>query len=221
MNPVGDFRTFREEFLSRYSDYGDHDEVSFGILIADYRQTDAREYIINYLEDFNRASGRAFDFFIPGYLERRVADWYHSDGRVHDRQMIRVSRNGYSNTNYCFSYDLFRQFCDELHSIFGIQYTFNPMLILMAMEKGYIGTARYIVIELDSAPYGIRRSGQLFNRIFEIARSDNSLESFKKKCSLFYIRDNIINTIAGAIGVPWLEQIATVGSEIKRYRIVG
>lgn len=221
LNPVGDFRTFRHEFLSRYSDYGDHEEVSFGILVVDYRQHDAREYILNYLEDFNRDSGRVFDFFIPGYLERWAINLNDSDSGSYDRHRIRVSRAGYKNSDYYFSYNSFRNFCCELENMFGIRYTYNPMLILMSMEKGYLGTARYIVIELDSAPNGIRRSGQLFSRIFEIARSDNSLEAFRRKCSLFYVKDNIVNSIVRSVGVPWLEQIATVGNELKRYRIVG
>lgn len=214
MNPIGDYNTFRDEFLRRYGNYGDHEIISFGILLADFRQHEAREYILNYLEDFNRESGKTFDFFIPGYIKRQVADWYKSDSRIQEKSFIKVS-----GTDYCFCYDLFLDFYKQLSRQFDILYTYNPMLILMSMERCYPGTARYIVIELDNIQGGVRRSGQLFSRIFEIARSDDSLEAFRDKCFYTYVKDNIVATIAKATGIPWLEQISNVGNEYRRYRI--
>lgn len=69
MNPTGSYLRFQNDLLDRYSNYEDSDFVTFGILIADPRQTAAREFIFNYLNVFDRESGDYFDFFIPGYTE--------------------------------------------------------------------------------------------------------------------------------------------------------
>ncbi len=216
MNPIGAYQTFYDELIRRYNDYGDHEIISFGILLADFRQQDAREYILNYLEDFDRESGKYFDFFIPGYIEEWSIKWCKSNAGILQGRDIKVR-----NTGYVFNYELFSDFYQNLDHQFGIKYTYNPMLILMSMERNYPGSARYIVIELDNIGKGIRRSGVLFERIFEIAKGDNSMEAFRKRCFYTFVQDDIVSTISSAIGIPWLEQIAKIGTECKRYRIRG
>ena len=130
MFPIGSYdRLFYDVIDNRYSDY---DVVTFGILIADPRQTEAREYILNYLQVFHNASGELFDFYLPGYSSVQYGD-LESFGITIDR------------TEYYFGKRLFLEFLQELNRNFGIQYTFNPMLILMSMKPGHLNTVEFIV----------------------------------------------------------------------------
>ena len=49
MNPSGDYKRFEIEIVNRYEDYDI--PITFGILIADYRQRNCSDYIINYLKE--------------------------------------------------------------------------------------------------------------------------------------------------------------------------
>ena len=72
MYPTGSFERFQSDILEVYGDYGDKEYVTFGILIADPRQTDAEEYIFNYIDIFNDESGKYIDFFNSWIYKRRV-----------------------------------------------------------------------------------------------------------------------------------------------------
>lgn len=188
-----------------YNDYGIDEYVTFGILIADARQGEAREYILNYLDVFNMRSGKFFDFFIPGYNENK---W-------NGGERIRLG-----NKIYYFSKRLFNEFCYKLDEDFGIQYTFNPMLVLMTMKKGRKDTAKYIVIELeDYGNYGVRRSGQLFLEIFEIAKQSIDLKDIRDSLTQTYIKGNALDFIINSIGRPWLCETKRISNELARYKI--
>ena len=45
MYPIGSFERLKYDILEVYHDYGEGEYVTFGILIADPRQTVAKEYI--------------------------------------------------------------------------------------------------------------------------------------------------------------------------------
>lgn len=47
----------------------DGERITFGILIADARQENAKSYIINYINELDKESESYFDFYIPGYTE--------------------------------------------------------------------------------------------------------------------------------------------------------
>ena len=57
--------------------------VVIGILIADWRQTEAREYILNYMNMFDEESGKFIDFFIPGYFTNSDRDGISLTKRYH------------------------------------------------------------------------------------------------------------------------------------------
>lgn len=64
MELVTTFEKLSRRILEKY----DEDiPITMGILVADYRQSDAREYILNYLNRFDERSGRYIDFYLPGY----------------------------------------------------------------------------------------------------------------------------------------------------------
>ena len=208
MNPTGSYLRFEDDLLNRYSDYGDSDFVTFGILIADPRQTAAREFIFNYLNVFDRESGDYFDFFIPGYTEVKWPD----DAQKMD---IRIREK-----EYFFSQKLFDDFWLNLEKNFDFEYTFNPMLILMSMQLGRINTAEYIILELDDANNnGIQRSGMLFRMIFRLARTNPQLNDFQTMFQRTYVKGNWLNTIVNAIGQDWLTEIDRTHGELKRFKI--
>lgn len=69
MIPIGDFPLLCKKIINKYDDY---EKITFGILLADPRQTESREYILNYLNLFNKESCGLFDFFVPGDLKRNA-----------------------------------------------------------------------------------------------------------------------------------------------------
>lgn len=208
MNPTGHFNRFEHDIMSRYNDYGKDEYVTFGILIADPRQSDAKEYIYNYLSIFNRESKNYFDFFIPGYIEH---SW------PQDARKINININ---NKDYYFSYKLFEDFLTKLERYFNIEYTFNPMLVLMSMKLGQRNTAQYIVIELDNEEkHDIRRSGMLFRKIFQFAKSNPQLKDLQRMFETTYIKGNWLNHILHILKQNKLIELIKINENIKRYRI--
>lgn len=224
MLPTGDFQRFKSDILYYYND-DCYDEITFGILIADPRQSEAQEYIYNYLNVFHDASNKLFNFFIPGYkkiiydsgaynmnISRATTSSVYFDGSHY--------RIKFNNIEFEFEQKLFDEFCKELNSYFGIRYTFNPMLILMCMKPGHIHTARYIVIELDDNEFhSARRSGQFFMNLFATVRPDDNLEHIQHDIINTFLKGNLLDSIVNAISGSWLDAIKPIGKEIKRYRI--
>ena len=52
MFPTSSYKRLYNDIIDRYDTYSDDEYVTFGILIADARQGEAREYILNYLNVF-------------------------------------------------------------------------------------------------------------------------------------------------------------------------
>ncbi len=59
MFPTGDFDRLKYEIIEWYSDIDI--PITFGILTADYEQSLAREYIINYIDVFDKRSNKYID----------------------------------------------------------------------------------------------------------------------------------------------------------------
>ena len=64
MELVTTFESLSKRVLEKYDE---EIPITMGILVADYRQSDAREYILNYLNRFDEKSGKYIDFYLPGY----------------------------------------------------------------------------------------------------------------------------------------------------------
>ena len=64
MELVTTFESLSKKVLQKYEGIS----ITMGILIADYRQTDAREYILNYMNRFDELSGKYIDFYLPTTL---------------------------------------------------------------------------------------------------------------------------------------------------------
>lgn len=207
MYPTGSFDRFKSDLLETYRDYGENEYVTFGILIADYRQTDAREYIYNYIDLFDEESGRYFDFFIPGYGEMNYVDDARKCFTIREK-------------DYYYSEKLFRDFCTKLNDYFGIKYSFNPMLVLMSMIPSKTHTAHFIVIYLDDEEkHGVKRSGELFRRIFRFAVQDPTIEGFETFFRKTYIKGDCIDSILNLFGKGTLVELKNRSRKYRCYKI--
>lgn len=205
---TGDFFKFNEDVFNKYfSEYGADSFITFGVLIADCRQDMARQYIFNYLTKFDRNSSGYFDFFIPGYL-------HYLDKSENLQHYVEVSEK-----RYYFNEKKFLDFIEGLENNFGINYSHNPMLILISMIPGHMHTVQYIVIELDKTEYGIERCGELFERIFEVAKKDTGLEYLRSSIRKTHIKGNILNSLIRLFKISPLIEIEQIHGELKRYKI--
>ncbi len=205
MFPTSSYDRLYYDIIHRYDDYSKDEYVTFGILIADARQTEAREFILNYLDLFDKHSGKYFDFFIPGYNKE---NW------------IGGTKIEFNGRTYYFKTDLFNEFCNKLNEDFNIEYTFNPMLVLMTMKPGNKSSAKYIIIELDDySSYGVKRSGTLFMQIFKSAKSSVNLQDISNSLERTFIKGNLLDAIINSLGQDWLCEIRRVSKELNRYKI--
>jgi hypothetical protein len=131
VNPVRTFDQITQEILDKY----DYKTITVGILIADGNQTAARDYIINYMDKFDKESGKYIDFFVPGYCERISNSTVSIEKRYHpnayekwicmgDLPMFIIRRN---QTAYYFDKFLFDDFIEEMETKMCIEYTYNPI----------------------------------------------------------------------------------------------
>lgn len=227
MKLITDFDSLSINILDKYKD----ESVTMGILIADHRQSEAREYILNYLQRFDELSGKYIDFYLPGYYMYSMDSKDEWKKRAHfnicvsrhcsSKQPIYLDR---TQSQYYFDSYLFEDFLREFEKATGIKYTYNPMLILVevskSMYRGKIEFQRKMVIELDdNTPRGCRRSGELFEAFFEIAKRDVFLDEFKKNLRMKYIKGNAIRQLASALDGNYIEKLEETTAELLKYRI--
>lgn len=225
MYPVNTYEEIGKEIFEKYQDF---DAVTVGILVADGEQDDALQFIMHYMDIFDRNSGNYFDFFIPGYYEEGGENpkGYHPNANIGyavGKSVFYLSRN---NTSYYFDRMVFNEFVFNMQTSMGIEYTYNPMLILVEIKKDKCrGELKYqdkIVIELDSdSQAGVRRAGQLFDAIFEEAKRSTGLKRFGNRVKIYFIKGRAVKTITRALCSKWalIEPIASGIEGGYRYRI--
>lgn len=205
MFPTGDFDRLKYEIMEWYSDIDI--PITFGILIADYEQSLAKEYIINYMDVFDKRSNRYIDFFIPGYVI------YGSDDD------IRTSMKNKQGDAYCFSRTLFHDFIEKFETYFDYKYEFNPVLILVELKnRNFVGTKK-IVIELDSERTSIKKAGVLFNNIFEIAKRYVNITDFSRELTATYLKNTLADSVIDAIDNSMLTELYTQKKNIRVFQI--
>lgn len=187
--------------------------ATIGILIADYRQSESKEYIINYLREFDRLSGKHIDFYIPGYKLKKEKDysflWHFFDTTIQDEFVE-------------FDAQSFEQATHEVECILGVEYTYNPMLILVEIDKkskSYFKSR--IVIELDdNESHSVRRAGKLFREIFKIAKQDNSIRNISGKLEKMCLANSSHRIIEHLLQGDCITACGEL-SNVLRYRIKG
>lgn len=98
------------------------------------------------------------------------------------------------------------------------------MLLLVEVDRkkgrGQIEFQDKLVIELDEdTNRGLRRAGELFDRIFEIAKKEVNLDRFGSGVRMYYIKGKAVQNIIGALNGEWVESIADVTNDVMRFRI--
>lgn len=229
MNPVGTFDEICKMILQKYKD---DEVVTIGILVADWQQDEAKQYIVDYMDRFDRRSGKYIDFYIPGYYERDSElngeinkkyhpiscvqrDWFQNDIAFFLRR---------NETPYYFDKILFDDFIEEMEVRMGVRYTYNPLLLLVEVDRkegrGQIEFQDKLVIELDEdSNRGLRRAGELFDEIFEIAKKEVNLDRFGSGVRMYYIKGKAVQNIIGVLKGEWVEAITNATSDVMRFRI--
>jgi len=229
MNPVGTFDEICKKVLQKYED---DEVVTIGILVADWQQDEAKQYIVDYMDRFDRKSGKYIDFYIPGYYEKsnglneEINKKYHPNshvkwGDIPDDATFFLRRE---SMPYYFDKFLFDDFIEEMEVRMVISYTYNPLLLLVEVDRkkgrGQIEFQDKLVIELDEdTNRGLRRAGELFDRIFEIAKKEVNLDRFGSGVRMYYIKGKAVQNIISALNGEWVESIADVTSDVMRFRI--
>ncbi len=227
MNPIGTFDEISKAVLDN-----DYDCITMGILLADAEQREAKEYIINYMNRFDKRSGNYIDFYIPGYFidcsqeNAELKNKYHHNSYVKleehfDKPVFELERTG---RKYYFDRRLFERFLEEMETEMGIMYTYNPMLILIEVCKdkcrGELSFQRKIVIELDEdTNRGLRRSGELFDKIFELSKKYLHFSHFQRDMGLYYLKGKAVGYFIKALNGDWIEVLAEVGKDLIKCRI--
>ena len=129
MELVSTFEDMIKRIFSKYDDI----PITIGILIADYRQTEAREYILNYLNIFDKKSGKYIDFYLPGYNQIKKYDnnkskhiYMEIKNYNEANKIIAVNR---TRKEYFFDDIVFENFLYEFETKTSVKYVYNPMLV--------------------------------------------------------------------------------------------
>ncbi len=179
--------------------------VTFGLLIADYDQHRCREYILNYIDVFNYKSGEFINFYLPGYKEEN-----------HSSNCKQIFIN---DKEYYFDRRVYMEFLRNLEVDFKVEYPYNPVLILLQYEKGHFSNSKRIIIELDSDGSDVKKTGALFEKIFNISREVVALDDFSRALITGELRDGLFDTIVNGIGNSYLSAVIDQHGKSNRYRL--
>ena len=179
--------------------------ITFGLLIADYHQQKCREYILNYIDRFDYKSDKYINFYLPGYLEENWDENKHK---------ITIKKK-----DYFFYREIYLDFLNKLELDFNIDYPYNPILILLEYDKGHFNKSRRLLIELDSNGSDIKQVGEVFDKIFKIAREKVSINDLSKELIKDELKTNLLDNIVEGIDNSYLTAIYNKSKDIEKYRL--
>lgn len=201
MWPVGTYERMVYDIKARENPYL---PVTFGVLIADYRQQKAREYILNYIWRFDKLTREYINFYLPGYIEERD---YGCDG---------IDIRGFQ---YKFSPQEYLKFIESFSYDFDIDYPYNPVLVLIEYDRGHFKFSRKITIELDSDGSKIEQTGRLIEKIMDIAKEYVSLDDFSNRLTREEVGISLLERIVEATNNAMLVSISKGVNDAMKYRI--
>lgn len=202
MIPLGDYSRLVNDIKKRE----DFDiPVTFGLLIADYDQQSSREYILNYIDRFNYKSGEYINFYLPGYFDNNI---YKS------KQIIKVA-----GKEYHFKREKYMEFLTKLETDFGLDYFYNPTLLLMEYKRGHFSKANSLIIELDDQGSDIRKTGKLFEKIFEIAKSNVDIKDFSTELMKNEFKDRLFDSIVSALNNNLITEVYNNFGRMKKFKL--
>lgn len=202
MWPLGQYERMVHEIKRRENN---DIPVTFGLLVADFHQHRCKEYILNYIDTFNYKSDIYINFYLPGYLEE---DSYNQN------EKITINKK-----SYYFNREIYLDFLRNLESDFGIDFPYNPVLILMEYDRGNFIKTKRIIIELDSNGSDIKQAGKMFEEIFKIAKEFVSIEDFSKSLMDSEFKDGLLDKIVEGIDLSYITAIYNKAKEVSKYRL--
>lgn len=113
--------------------------------------------------------------------------------------------------DYYFKREIFLEFLIKLKQNFGIDFPYNPVLILLEYDRGHFKMSKRIVIELDANGSQIERTGDFFEQIFSIARKVVSLDNVSEALVAKQMKNGLLDTIVEMI-VIYLQFIISMES---------
>jgi len=179
--------------------------ITFGLLIADYRQQNCKDYILNYIERFDYVSGKYINFYLPGYLK--------------NEHLITDNKISIKGIKYYFDEDVYMDFLYKLEQDFDIEYPYNPVLILLEYSSGNFRFSKNIRIELDVEGADIRKTGELFDEIFKIAQKNVAIEDYSQNLINMSMKNGLLDTIISGINISYISAIHNQNQEVKKYKI--
>lgn len=198
-----------ERFLRRIKGQDNIGKVDlFGILIVDGRQHEAQEYILNYMDVFNTLSSSYINFYVPGYFQD-TDEFYVGEGN---------NRMEIGNKVYIFNSKEYIKFCKRFECDFNIPFPFVPTLVLLEYHSGHFDHSKKIIIELDG---NIKKSGELFRKIFDFAKQNKDLSMISKSLSKEdrkKILSGGVEVLLGVIGID-LEPVIDPYRKVKSFRV--
>lgn len=213
MWPVGTYKRFLQKIKGQE---GSASKANFfGVLFCDVCQSKSKEYILNYLDVFQKYSGKYFDFYIPGYIPKE---------ELREKELNLDNTICISNKVYIFKRDKYNEFCYQFERDFNVEYPFSATLVLMEYRNGNFSSARKMVFELEDTDKGIKSAGCFFREIFKCAEKENieiTIDALSKQLS-FDEKVRMIpvgaNAILSFLGVD-LEPITNQCQKVLRFRV--
>lgn len=214
MFPIGTYDRFIAKIKEREKKRSD----LIGVLFSDIRQSDTKEYILNYMDSFNLNSGKFIDFYIPGYYKEEEItkgheEYYGFEDIIIDSKTFKFSSKEYDRAATTFSSD------------FDITRRYTPVLYLIEWRNGNFSKAKIIEIDLDKGQHSVRRVGELFDRIFTIAKEgpmilrNSRANSISNKLTLDELKEYFLNDFASDTGIPIIAVGQNVGNRLMRFKI--
>ncbi|WP_340389711.1 hypothetical protein [Paenibacillus sp. FSL E2-0151] len=179
--------------------------ATFGLLIADYRQQPCKDYILNYIDRFDYNSGRFINFYLPGYLEENFK-----------RNDEKITIKG---KHYYFNDEIYLEFLKKLEADFAISYPYNPVLILLEYDRKHFDKAKRIVIELDANGSDIKKSGELFDKIFTIAKENVDINDFSRALQRNSLKEGMLDKIIEGVDNSYLTVIYNQAKDVMKYNL--
>lgn len=179
--------------------------ITFGLLVADYRQQLCREYILNYIDRFNYRSDRYINFYLPGYFEE---DLYSST------QIIKIA-----GKQYYFNDEKYMEFLGKLEIDFEIGYIYNPTLILMEYDRGNFNQTKRILIELDHNGADIKKTGELFENIFELAKHHVNINEFSNEMMKKEFKRGLFDRVLKVVDNKLVTEIYDTYGRVKKFKL--
>ncbi|MGG7058326.1 hypothetical protein ACQPUZ_08510 [Clostridium tertium] len=210
MYPIGTY----DRFIQKIKGREDKSKPRYlGVLFCDIEQQSAKEYILNYMEVFNKSSGEYFDFYIPGYLNSTKK----SGNNIFQ----------FRNKKYEFNRKVYNEFCDKFIKDFNIEFPYVATLVLLEYKSGNFKNAKIAKFNLEEIKGGVKNSGFFFDLIFKVSKDneelqcilDNLFGQFEEKPQIGFTLINQITSFF-SIDLKDLKETFTIKRDKKKQYIL-